>query len=121
MAAAPGGIPGLPPQAQEMMGQLLPYVPQLLSYASKIPAYIAGYLFTVVLLFVFVGPTELKYAYYPTAAYDIVSIAIASVLIKHVSSAHSYYTKGYWEQKKQEQFTRDIRMKHQTAVKDQLD
>ena len=120
-AGGPGGIPGLPPQAQDLMGTLMPYVPQLLSFASKIPAYIAGYLFTLVVLLLFVGRAELKFVYYPTAAYDIISIAVASVLIKHLSSSHAYYTQGYWQQRKQEQFTKDIHMKYELAKKDQLD
>ena len=103
--------PAIPPQAQELVGKLLPYVPTLLRYASHAPAYIVGFVVAFVAFAFFVGPAALRTAWYPTAAYDLAGMALAAALLGHVGAAVATWQAGRWEQRQHDQLARDIRVK----------
>ena len=100
------------------MGKLLPYLPKLLAYATKAPAYIAGFLVSFVFFAFVVGPTGLRERWYNTAAYDLVGLSVALVVLGHVGAALATHRRGQWEQRQHDQLARDIRLKQHRDVLD---
>ena len=70
------------PQAQQMMGKLLPYIPTILSLLSSAPAILFGLLVTCIWYFCFVGLSTFREQVGPVAGFHVMSLILLKRLWK---------------------------------------
>lgn len=116
-AAGPAGMPG----GGDMMAQLLPYLPKILSLAKQAPGFIVGYVFTTLFFLVVYGPQRFKLEIAPVAGFHVVCLIILAHLVPIVQAALASIKAAKGRAKEVDRLSADIKMKQQRLNQNDLD
>lgn len=95
---------------QKMIGQLLPYVPKILSVLWCVPAFAAGFLAVVFYCLLWRGTAFIKEDLAPVAGFHVVSLMLLQVLWGRLWSGQSEASAVLQRQRSIDALTKEIKL-----------
>lgn len=94
----------------DMMSQLLPYIPKLLSILSSAPAIAFGFFVTCVWYLFILGPTYFRESVAPIAGFHVVALVLFKRVYRHSQEGRSAARALQQRKESVKSFAKDIKL-----------
>lgn len=98
------------PQMSNMMGQILPHLPKILSVLSAVPGVAFGFLITLIFFVAFYGTMAFRESIVPIAGFHILALVIAKRLYQYGGEGYAAACAVRARQASVDRLARDIKM-----------